>query len=188
MAPEAGGDGAPLDRLVRGHVVHAQRPAAVADPFADLPRGLAPVERRRPLRREALECIRHVRVAEQVPLDQLLPLGRVEAGGLGRRGQDRVEDLVEVGGCRGHPHLPAELDPRFGEPAERHRSESTRDVFEAGRVARHAAGGRAAAEGLGRLVEVDRDRDELRAALDTVRRRRRRRSRRGCPPPPDGRA
>jgi len=42
-------------------------------------------------------------------------------------------------------------------------------VFEPGRVARHAAGGRAAVEGLGRLVEVDRDRDELRATLDTVR-------------------
>ena len=42
------------------------------------------------------------------------------------------------------------------------------DVLEPGRVPRHPAGGGAAVEDLRRLVEVDRDRDELRLALDAV--------------------
>ena len=65
--------------------------------------------------------------------------------------------------------LAAQLDAGLGQLGERHRAEALGGVLQPGRVPGHPAGGGAEVEGLRRLVEVDRDRDQLGAALDPVR-------------------
>src|SRR5207342_3766295 len=86
-----------------------------------------------------------------------------------RRYQDRVEDLVEVlRALRQADALAAEVDSRLGQPLQRDRPPASPDVLEPRRVAGHTAGGRTAVESLGRLVEVDGDRNELGRALHAI--------------------
>ena len=169
MSPEARTHRLALDRLVGGHVLHAQRPPALTDPVTDRLGRLPSVERLGPIRGEPLEGVRHLRVVKDVPFDQLSALRRVQRRAFRRRDQDRVEDLVEVlRALRQADALAAELDSRLGQPLQRDRPPASPDVLEPRRVAGHTARGRTAVESLGRLVEVDGDRHELGRALHAV--------------------
>ena len=66
IAAEPGVHRAALDRLVGGHIVHPEGPAALPHPVADCPCDLSAVEGLGALGREALQRIRHLRIAEDV--------------------------------------------------------------------------------------------------------------------------
>ena len=133
-------------------------------------RDLAAAEGLGALGAEALQRLGQLGEAEDLALAQSAAGRRVELAGALEPGVDRFEDVEDVGllGVDRRP-LAGEAHARLDQLGERHRAEAPQRLLEAGRRARDAAGGRADVERLHRLgVEVDRDRDQLGAALDPV--------------------
>ena len=107
------------DHRVGGEVGAGDHPAALGHPVRDRGGDVAGVERRRALAPQALERVGQLGVGEALALPRRTALGRVDRRALGRRVDDRREDLEDVG-LRGVDRgaVAGEPDPRRA-PARR---------------------------------------------------------------------
>ena len=155
---EDGADGTAPDDAVLLEIAQRDRAAALADVGGDRARHLASVDRARAVLGELLQRVREIALDEPLARDQTPPLRPEHGAPLGAVPQDEVDDGVKVR-LRPRQLDPAsrELDRRREQLLPRPRPVDAVDVLEPRGRARDRARGRADAEDLRRLDELDVD-------------------------------